>query len=164
MGVNRFLLLLRFLQFDDMNSVQKGETPASWHQSSNCSSCLPGLSKILHHVTVRNAVSIPHVMCHVPHGTGPFKVYIPIKPAKYGMKIWIFADSTTFYCGNAQMYQCKIDGVAETGQGPRVVRDLTADISCHVMRTLTFTGRAKTSLRTVFSPTTTWHCSCWEIA
>lgn len=62
-------------------------------------------------------------------GKCPFRVYIPSKPAKYEIKIWVLADSLSFYCGNAQVYLGKIGNVPEKGQGARVVRDLTECIS-----------------------------------
>ena len=34
----------------------------------------------------------------------PFKVYIPSKPGKYGVKLWALADAQSFYCMNVQPY------------------------------------------------------------
>lgn len=59
-------------------------------------------------------------------GHCPFRVYMPSKPAKYGMKIWIMADCGTAYAGNLQVYLGKAsDGIVEKQQGARIVRDLS---------------------------------------
>jgi hypothetical protein len=58
-------------------------------------------------------------------GHAPFRVYMKLKPAKYGIKIWILADSTTSYCKNLQVYYLgKKDGKPEREQGKRVVLDM----------------------------------------
>jgi hypothetical protein len=67
-------------------------------------------------------------MLHPFRGRCPFKVYMPSKPAKYGLKIWILADSETSCCWNVQPYLGKVGQVAENGQGERVVRDLVTPV------------------------------------
>jgi hypothetical protein len=59
-------------------------------------------------------------------GYAPFRVYMKSKPEKYGIKIWILADSTTSYCKNLQVYLGKKDGKPEREQGKRVVLDLVS--------------------------------------
>lgn len=58
-------------------------------------------------------------------GRCPFKVYIPNKPGKYGIKIWIVADSQTNYCSNLQVYTGRNGPRREVGQASRVVLELT---------------------------------------
>ena len=59
-------------------------------------------------------------------GRCPFKVYMPSKPAKYGMKAWVAADVKTKFCLNFQIYLGKESANAppERNQGERVVLDL----------------------------------------
>lgn len=57
-------------------------------------------------------------------GHAPFRVYMKSKPAKYGLKIWVLADSNTAYCKNLQVYTGKENGKPEKNQGKRVVHDL----------------------------------------
>jgi hypothetical protein len=58
-------------------------------------------------------------------GRCPFKVYMPAKPSKYGVKIWIAADVETSYCLNFQVYTGKEGRLPEVGQGTRVVVELS---------------------------------------
>ncbi|XP_065683325.1 piggyBac transposable element-derived protein 4-like [Hydra vulgaris] len=54
-----------------------------------------------------------------------FKMFIPTKPGKHGIKIWIFCDVETSYCINLQPYIGRVNGVRDVGQGTRVVLELT---------------------------------------
>ena len=62
-------------------------------------------------------------------GRCPFKIYVPSKPGKYGMKLWALADTETFYCMNLLPYIGRVCNVPERGQGQRVVLELTDMIS-----------------------------------
>ncbi|XP_031346863.1 piggyBac transposable element-derived protein 4-like [Photinus pyralis] len=54
------------------------------------------------------------------------RVYMKSKPAKYGIKIWVLADSETSYCKNLQVYLGKVGNAPERDQGRRVVLDLVS--------------------------------------
>lgn len=54
-----------------------------------------------------------------------FKVYIPSKPAKYGIKVWSLCDTGTQYACNLQVYLGKLGDAPEQQQGARVVKDLS---------------------------------------
>jgi len=58
-------------------------------------------------------------------GRVPFKIYIPSKPCKYGIKIWILCDCDTSYCLNFQIYVGKEGRFPEVNQGSRVILELT---------------------------------------
>ena len=58
-------------------------------------------------------------------GRCPFKMYIPSKPGKYGIKLWALADAKTYYCVNLQPYIGRTGNVPERQQGQRVVLELT---------------------------------------
>lgn len=62
-------------------------------------------------------------------GRCPFKVYIPSKPGKYGIKIWVCADVETSYCYNFDVYTGKIGRQPEIGQGARVVLQLSEPLA-----------------------------------
>lgn len=62
-------------------------------------------------------------------GKCSFKIYMPSKPIKHGVKIWSMCDSANAYLCNAQIYQGKQFEKAEVGQGKRVVLDLTSGIT-----------------------------------
>jgi Transposase IS4 len=58
-------------------------------------------------------------------GRSSFCVYMPSKPAKYGLKVWCLCDVGTSFACNLQVYLGKAtDGVTEKKQGARVVKDL----------------------------------------
>ncbi|XP_048586613.1 piggyBac transposable element-derived protein 4-like, partial [Nematostella vectensis] len=58
-----------------------------------------------------------------------FKQYMPLKPAKRGIKVWLWADSHTHYVSVFQVYAGRPkQNTAETGLGARVVTDLSRDL------------------------------------
>lgn len=62
-------------------------------------------------------------------GRCPFKVYIPSKPDRYGIKVWSMCDNGTNYACNMQVYLGKAGTSPEQQQGARVVRDLTLPLN-----------------------------------
>ena len=63
------------------------------------------------------------------HGNCRFRMFIPSKPGKYRLKVWIMADSDTFYCADAQLYAGKVGNQTDVGQGTRVVLQLSESIA-----------------------------------
>ena len=61
-------------------------------------------------------------------GRCPFRMYIPSKPGRYGIKIWALCDATNAYLYNAKVYIGKEDGVTEIGQGENVVKWLSEPV------------------------------------
>jgi hypothetical protein len=62
----------------------------------------------------------------VYRGRCPFKVYIPSKPGKYGMKVWICCDVDTSYVCNLELYAGRQGRSPETDQATRVVLQMTS--------------------------------------
>ena len=58
-------------------------------------------------------------------GRCPFRVYIPSKPGKYGIRIWVLADVASSCCCAFDVYTGKIGNLVEVGIGQRVVLQLT---------------------------------------
>lgn len=55
-----------------------------------------------------------------------FRQYLPAKPTKFGIKVWMRASSASGYCHEFQVYTGRdVRGVPEAGLGARVVLDLT---------------------------------------
>ncbi|XP_046726710.1 piggyBac transposable element-derived protein 4-like [Silurus meridionalis] len=54
-----------------------------------------------------------------------FRQYMPKKPAKYGLKLWIICDAVTSYAWRCSPYLGKTENAPEVGQGMRVVKELT---------------------------------------
>lgn len=63
-------------------------------------------------------------------GRCPFTQYIPSKPAKYGIKMWVLCDSKSYYAYNMEIY-CGRNRNAkpEVKQGERVVLSLTEGLN-----------------------------------
>ena len=57
-------------------------------------------------------------------GRCPFKQYIPSKPGKYGIKLWMLSDSQTSYVCRLQVYIGRQGDTRETNQSKHVVTDL----------------------------------------
>ena len=53
------------------------------------------------------------------------KQYLPLKPTKRGIKVWVVAESQTGYFLDLQVYVGKESGSSEHGLGERVVLELT---------------------------------------
>ena len=61
----------------------------------------------------------------VPYkGRSSLKQYMPKKPVRRGLKVWMRADSNNGYVSQFQVYVGK-ETSAEIGLGARVVKDLT---------------------------------------
>ncbi|XP_011484738.2 piggyBac transposable element-derived protein 4 [Oryzias latipes] len=59
-------------------------------------------------------------------GRCSFRQYIPSKPTKYGLKLWVACDARTSYAWRVQPYMGKLaSGARETNLASRVVSDLT---------------------------------------
>ena len=54
------------------------------------------------------------------------KQYIPLKPIKRGIKVWVLADANGYFC-NMQLYRGR-ENSTEKGLGARVVKELTAPL------------------------------------
>ena len=68
-------------------------------------------------------VSIDEAMVKYKGRLG-FKQYLPMKPIKHGIKVWVRADATNGFVCALQVYTGKDGGQPEHGLGHRVVSDL----------------------------------------
>ncbi|XP_034562753.1 piggyBac transposable element-derived protein 4-like [Notolabrus celidotus] len=67
-------------------------------------------------------------------GRCSFRQYMPMKPAKYGLKIRTLCDVATSYAWRMQPYTGKAAGAAaEVGQGKRVVLDMVEGLQGHTV-------------------------------
>lgn len=62
-------------------------------------------------------------------GRCPFRVYIPSKPGKYGMKVWLCCDVDTAYVCNMELYIGREGRNPEVDQAFRVVLQMTSPFS-----------------------------------
>lgn len=61
-------------------------------------------------------------------GRSSLKQYMPLKPTKRGIKVWVAADSTNGYFSRFEIYTGKNGNNTEHGLGARVVKTLTSDL------------------------------------
>ena len=61
-------------------------------------------------------------------GRSSLKQYLPMKPIKRGIKVWVLGDSSNGYFCNFQVYTGKVNNTTEKGLGARVVKDLMSDL------------------------------------
>ncbi|XP_047120280.1 piggyBac transposable element-derived protein 4-like [Schistocerca piceifrons] len=73
-------------------------------------------------------ITVDEHLC-VYRGRCSFKVYIPSKPGKYGIKIWCAVDCEHGYMTNLQMYTGRSGDMRELNQGKRVVLDLVRHLA-----------------------------------
>lgn len=63
-----------------------------------------------------------------------FRQYIPSKPARYGIKVWVACDAQTSYAWKMSVYTGKKDGARpEVNQGKRVVLELVEGLEGHTV-------------------------------
>ena len=74
----------------------------------------------------RRELSVDEAMIKF-QGHSSLKQYMPMKPVKRGIKVWVLADSVNGYFSRFEVYSGKQPGRVETGLGSRVVRSLTVD-------------------------------------
>ena len=60
-------------------------------------------------------------------GKSSLKQYMPLKPTKHGIKVWVPADSTNGYFSRFEVYTGK-NNTTEHGLGARVMKSLTSDL------------------------------------
>ena len=61
-------------------------------------------------------------------GISSLKQYMPMKPTKRGIKVWVAADSTNGYFSMFEIYTGRKNNTTEHGLGARVVKSLTSDL------------------------------------
>ena len=61
-------------------------------------------------------------------GRSSLKQYMPLKPVKRGIKVWVIADSHNGYFQKFEVYSEKKGDSAEKGLGAKVVKSLTSEL------------------------------------
>lgn len=122
MSLKRFQAIMKFLRYDDTDTREERRSTDKlapirqlWDLfQERCRVCYkPGAF-----LTIDEQL-VPF------RGRCPFRVYMKSKPDKYGIKIWVVADSELHYALNSQVYLGKVGNNQEVGQGQRVVEDLS---------------------------------------
>ncbi|CAK9810838.1 PiggyBac transposable element-derived protein 4 [Anthophora plagiata] len=121
MSPDRFVNILRYIRFDESTTREE-------RKSSNKLAPLQEITNIFSQ-NCRDSYNATDFGCVdeqlMTFRGRSFKVYMPNKPGKYGIKIWTLCDSNTFYCCNMEVYLGKHGTAPEKQQGKRVVKQLT---------------------------------------
>ena len=109
--------------------------------SNNPPKPLPGHDRIAHVRPIMEVILDKIKSSYVPHrevsideamiaytGRLDFKQYVPMKPTRRGIKVWMRADPHNGFVNDFQVYTGKEGNIPEKGLGERVVKDLTKDI------------------------------------
>jgi hypothetical protein len=122
MSRRRFIELRRVIRFDERSERKRNKLAPIHNVLDKFVTKCKTLYKPGPYVTVDDQLMSFRGRC-------PFKVYIPSKPGKYGIKIWIMSDSESHFCCNLQVYAGNIGNNREVGQAARVVLELTDHLS-----------------------------------
>ena len=141
---DRFSEISRYLHFVDNSTLVPRTSPAYDR--------LGKIRPLLNHILSRfSAVYTPGQDLAVDEamikfqGRSSMKQYMPIKPIKRGIKVWVLADSTNGYFSRLEIYTGKKVNSIEHNLGSRVVKDLTSDFQNkwhHVFFDNLFTSKA----------------------
>ena len=120
---DRFLEISRYIHFVDNSTLQPRGSPG--HDR------LGKVRPIIDHLSRKFAESYhPHKEVAVDEamikfqGRSSLKQYMPMKPIKRGIKVWVLGDSTTGYFSKFEIY-CGKGSSPEKQLGSRVVKTLT---------------------------------------
>lgn len=123
---DRFREISRYLHFADNSTLEPRGSPG--HDR------LGKVRPVINHLSQRfsdlykphREVSVDEAMIKFT-GRSSVKQYMPMKPIKRGIKVWVMADSHNGYFHTLQVYTGK-QGGGEKQLGARVVKDLTQDL------------------------------------
>ena len=114
---DRFMEIPRYLHFVDNDTLSQRDSP-SYDRLGKVRPLINHFSETF------KSVYLPHKFT----GRSSLKQYMPMKPIKPGIKVWVLGDSSNGYFFNFQVYTGKVGDTAETGLGARVVKDLMNDL------------------------------------
>ena len=124
---DRFRQIGRYLHFVDNSTLAPLGHPAYDR--------LGKIRPLIDHLSSRfRAVYSPHRDVAVDEamikfqGRSSLKQYMPLKPTKRGIKVWVLADSHNGYFWKFQVYTGKQGDTVERGLPARVVKSLTEDL------------------------------------
>ncbi|CAK9816178.1 PiggyBac transposable element-derived protein 4 [Anthophora plagiata] len=121
MSRDRFTDILRYIRFDDTATREARKTDDKLAPIRHITDTFVKNYKSCYNASDIGCVDEQLVTFR---GRCSFKVYMPSKPGKYGIKIWTLCDSKTFYCCNMEVYLGKRGNNPEKQQGQRVVKQM----------------------------------------
>nr|CAH7741984.1 unnamed protein product [Callosobruchus chinensis] len=134
MGLNRFKFLLQVLRFDDVSSADREH-----RRSQDKFYCMREFfDDFIRHCQENYShsayVTIDEILQNF-RGKCSFRVYMPKKPGKFGIKIWALTDLKTFYTSNMEVY------IPKQKDGPYKVDNSTRALVNRLVSGIQNTGR-----------------------
>ena len=124
---DRFLEISRYLHFVDNETLARRDSP-SYDRLGKVRPLVNHFSDKFKEVySPHKEVAVDEAMIKFT-GRSSVKQYMPMKPIKRGIKVWVLADSHNGYFCDFQVYTGKTIGAVEKGLGARVVKDLTNNL------------------------------------
>lgn len=134
MGVNRFRFLLQNLRFDDVDSEDRQQ-----RKDVDRLYCFREFFEDFSRRCKENYSHSAYVTIDemLPNFRGKcsFRVYMPKKPGKFGIKVWAVTDSKTFYTSSLEVY------ISKQHRGPFWVSTSTRDVVNRIVSHIEGTGR-----------------------
>ncbi len=124
---DRFFEIQRYLHFTD-NSLLAPHGSPTYNKLGKIETILQMVtSKFGSVYNLHRDVSVDEAM--IPFkGRSTLKQYLPMKPVKRGIKVWVLADSKTGYASSLEVYKGKDGSKSDDGLGATVVKRLCKDI------------------------------------
>lgn len=127
MSLKRFKMITRCLRFDDKEDRAERRSRDKLAPIRNAFDKWTHRVKMLY--TPGDCITVDEQL--IPfRDRSPFTQYIPSKPHKYGIKVWIICDSKTYYPYNMEIFTGRDRNChTEVKQGQRVVLQLVEGLS-----------------------------------
>ncbi len=123
---NRYRDISKYLHFNNNNTLSPPGTP-SYDKLGKVRPLIDYLlSRFKSVYNPGRELAVDEAMIKF-QGRSSLKQYLPKKPIKRGIKVWVLADSSNGYFSRLEVYTGKKGDRVEEGLGARVVKDLTSD-------------------------------------
>ena len=122
MARNRFQIITRVMRFDSKDTKEERQARDKMAPIRDIHDKIAARCRVVYKPGSQLCVDEQLV---VYRGRCPFNIYIPSKPGKYGMKVWVCCDVDTSYVCNLELYTGKQERMPEIDQATRVVLQMT---------------------------------------
>ena len=126
---NRFREITRFFHFIDNSSYNTPRSDSQYDRIWKVRPVVDMLSEQFLKVYNPNHLNSIHEAMIPFKGRSSLKQYLPKKPTKRDIKVWVRADATNGYVSQVQVYVGKVGGKSEKHLGKRIVKDLTRTLA-----------------------------------
>ncbi|XP_060777628.1 piggyBac transposable element-derived protein 4-like [Neoarius graeffei] len=122
MARDRFDMIWRYLHLQDNTDPKVDKSDKLWKLRCFLDLLLNQYQALYE---VNGIVTVDESMVKYK-GRLAFRQYLPMKPVKWGVKVWVMAESTTGYVTSFQVYTGATEGKAEINLAHRIVTDLAS--------------------------------------